>query len=320
MSSKSLINLGIAPDSGTGDSARKGGEKINILFSDIYANFGDNPVGNDPSGDNYGYRVSYDEYEYKVGELHPAGRYQTVYFSTPSSTLAYDATKGYGVNSGGSFVTTGLDGIPNIYKDSEWYFLSRGECITADLSQVTSGNVHFVLPLAVAGDTIIIRDTLDTWGGKVLNIWTTPYEFQNSTQVTEWAAATGGSYSDTNTTALAVDGTQVPYKAVTSHDNGADVTFADNSGQSNVIFATGNVELTFIYRGPTIGWVTKTNALDTTDFVSDVFADSDSLTSLLDTSTFRKVLSETLFNDSDNLSLLVKQPVFIKVLKDALGL
>ena len=45
MSSKDLINLGTAPDSGTGDTARKGGMKINNLFADIYANYGDNPIG-----------------------------------------------------------------------------------------------------------------------------------------------------------------------------------------------------------------------------------------------------------------------------------
>ena len=48
MASKDLINLGTTPDSGTGDSARRGGLKINNLFADLYSNFGDSLVGCEP--------------------------------------------------------------------------------------------------------------------------------------------------------------------------------------------------------------------------------------------------------------------------------
>ena len=56
MATKDLINLGISPDSGTGDSARKGGAKVNDLISDVYSKFGDNPIGQDVDKPFYGYR------------------------------------------------------------------------------------------------------------------------------------------------------------------------------------------------------------------------------------------------------------------------
>ena len=86
MATKDLINLGISPDSGTGDSARKGGSKINELFSDVYSKFGDNPIGQDIDKPFYGYRRRFGEFEYRVGELHPAGKYLNISFRTPDST------------------------------------------------------------------------------------------------------------------------------------------------------------------------------------------------------------------------------------------
>ena len=196
MSNKDLINLGISPDSGTGDSARRGGEKINTLFADVYSQFGDNPVGQDPSQPFYGYRQPFFEYEYKVGELHPAGRFIPIEFKTPAVELAYDSEWGWGYNNTGTAIDTDGDGIPDIYRDSEWYFLSRGERIDADLSQVDSERkVHFVLPLAVPGDQVVIRDGYSTWkNNRFINIWTTPYEFSTVRQVEEWQQNTG--YTD----------------------------------------------------------------------------------------------------------------------------
>lgn len=198
MSNKDLINLGYSPDSGTGDSARRGGEKINNLFADIYTQFGDNPVGQDPSQPFYGYRRPFYEYEYKVGELHPSGRFIPIKFKTTKSyDRLYNEFYGWGYNSTGSLVDSDNDGIPSIYRDSEWYFLSRGEAIEADFTEVDSDSqVHFVLPLAAPGDTIIIRDGFGTWNDDnnrkniLVSFWTTPYDFQSLAQVQEWEQAT----------------------------------------------------------------------------------------------------------------------------------
>lgn len=193
MSNKDLINLGISPDSGTGDSARRGGEKINTLFADVYSQFGDNPVGQDPSQPFYGYRQPFFEYEYKVGELHPAGRYVPIEFKTPAVNLAYDSEWGWGHDNTGAIVDTDGDGIPDIYRDSEWYFLSRGEQIDADLTNVDpERSVHFVLPIGVPGDQVVIRDGFSTWKNNIfINIWTTPYEFSSIDQINEWKTNTG---------------------------------------------------------------------------------------------------------------------------------
>lgn len=187
MSTKDLINLGVYPDSGTGDSARRGGEKINNLFADIYANFGDNPVGNDNTANWYGVRRQFQEYEFKVGELHSVGKFITAIFKS-QATHKTPGTDGWNL----SVDSTG-SGIPDIYEDSEWYFLSRGENLNLDLSRVdTAGHVHLVLPLAVAGDRIIIRDMFGTWGTKKISVWTTPYDFQSIAQVQNWATYTEG--------------------------------------------------------------------------------------------------------------------------------
>jgi len=177
MSSKSLLNLGIAPDSGTGDSARRGGEKLNTLFADIYSNLGDNPVGQDPNQPFYGYRRVFDENEYKVGELHPAGKFTVVGFRShdseglrvvPDSELGYNSTE--------------------ILEDSEWFFLSRGENLSLDLREVDSeGTVHLVLPLGYPGDRIFVKDTFNSWGNKRISVWTSPYEFKSKEQVQEWS-------------------------------------------------------------------------------------------------------------------------------------
>ena len=215
MANKDLINLGISPDSGTGDSARRGGEKINTLFADIYTQLGDNPVGQDPNEPFYAYRRPFYEYEYKVGELHPAGRFIPIQFTTTNSIQRlYDQRWGWGYDQNGNLIDSDGDGVPDIYRDSEWYFLSRGEKIDADFTKVSKdGQVHFVLPIGVPGDSIIVRDGFGTWdyadrsdseqdsdnhvrqgsGNKNIHVsfWTTPWEFQSLNQIREWETATG---------------------------------------------------------------------------------------------------------------------------------
>ena len=198
MAVKQLINLGSSPDSGTGDSARLGGEKINTLFADVYANLGDNPVGNNPRGPYYGIRRPIREYEQIVGEIHPAGRFVPIEFTGDSDkdviSVNWDSDHGHGLDTG-SVTQLQFDNAqtaPIIYRHKNWYFLSRGESVTLDLSNVPSmEDVHIVLPLGVAGDIIKVRDSLGTWTGKHVNVWTTPYEFQDSDQELAFCSAHG---------------------------------------------------------------------------------------------------------------------------------
>lgn len=273
MAEKSLINLGVSPDSGTGDSARRGGEKINNLFADIYANLGDNPLGNDPSGNNYGYRKTFSEADYKVGELHAAGKWGLVGFRT-TGAVTY-STAGYGVSAGGTFIDTNGDGIPNIYDDSEWYFLSRGEQVGLDLSAIANGGkVHIVLPLGFQGDCIKIRDTLRTWQNKEICVWTTPYDFRNSAQVTAWAAntpgITTGGYPDSDAVRIqdvgSSDGFPV-FKTSASTVSALTGTypriyqkFTHVGGKSpitisNTLLYKSSREVEFVFRGPGEGWI-----------------------------------------------------------------
>lgn len=278
MSTKNLINLGVYPDSGTGDSARRGGEKINNLFADIYANLGDNPVDNDTTSPTYGSRIRFNEFEFKVGELHPAGKLATVEFKTPTSKSGYismpDAELGW--DDTAISTTLGSAHIPDIYKDSEWYFLSRGEYITADLTEVVSGGmVHFVLPLAVAGDRIVIRDTFSTWKDKTLSVWTTPYDFQNTTQVSNWQKNAEGfehlQYPDSDSVTITTqtgESYYVPYKSGASglastyegihqkfrrvDPDGSGISWT--RGRSPFYIDDSDIELEFFYQGPDKGW------------------------------------------------------------------
>lgn len=287
MASRDLINLGISPDSGTGDSARRGGEKINTLFADIYTQFGDNPVGQDPDQPFYGYRRPFFEYEYKVGELHPAGRFIPIKFKqTDSRTNLYDSQWGYGYDNSGAVIDADGDGIPDIYRDSEWYFLSRGEQIDADLSQMPAeGVAHFVLPIGVPGDQIIIRDAYGTWDSdKFINIWTTPFEFQSIAQITEWESATGvaGETIDSETISIfsPLDGTsytsnwhkvKVPTAIETVYPR-MDQPFALSrttdpyQGLSPVYFQNiPRYQLEFLFTNYEDGWIVRQVALDAAD-------------------------------------------------------
>lgn len=270
MASKDLINLGVSPDSGTGDSARRGGQKINNIFADVYTNFGDNPIGNDPTAPFYGYRRTFTEWEYKVGELHPAGRWPVVKFKTPAvgdSDRLYTAGWGYGVDNTGAFVDADGSGTPDIYEDSEWYFLSRGEQVCLDLTEVSNGNdIHIVLPLAKMGDVVKIRDVRSTWALKTLNVWTTPYEFTTDAQLAEWVTNTPETNSlapDSDAWSISNDIGELKassYKKVATlttdpRVNADFVTDPTNPKQSPINLSNiENAEVTFLYRGPDLGW------------------------------------------------------------------
>lgn len=296
MAAKDLINLGTTPDSGTGDSARRGGMKINNLFADIYSNFGDNPIGNDPNNAFYGYRRPFQDYEYKVGELHPAGKYTIVQFksggpSTPRDTIN---SHGWGVDSEGVFVDSNADGVPDIYRDSEWYFLSRGERITADLREVAQGRtVHMVLPLARAGDVIEVRDSFSSWQHKNISIWTTPYEFITPEQITEWKTHTPeaqGTYPDSEAVSI-TDHLGVKYYPVYKRVNFGNLDVHDSDiknnypkldqkfeiidGKSYVNFSTAKDNtLIFTYQGPDMGWVLRRTTLISTQQIMNARQDN----------------------------------------------
>ena len=278
MSTKDLINLGVYPDSGTGDSARRGGEKINNLFADIYANLGDNPVDNDTSSGTYGSRIRFNEFEFKVGELHPAGKMVTVEFKTPGTKSGFLGlpTADTGWDDTSISTTFGDVNIPDIYKDSEWYFLSRGERITADLTEVVAGGmVHLVLPLAVAGDRIVVRDTFGTWRDKTISVWTTPYDFQNAGQVSNWQKYAEGFehivFPDSDSVMITKQTGEkyyVPYKSGSEllsstyegiyqkfrrvNPDGTGITWT--LGRSPFYINDSEVELEFFYQGPDKGW------------------------------------------------------------------
>ncbi|MCG7944888.1 MAG: hypothetical protein N0C84_00930 [Candidatus Thiodiazotropha taylori] len=278
MSTRDLINLGVHPDSGTGDSARKGGEKINTLFSDIYANFGDYPIENNPASDHYGLIYSANpnqDLNYKVGELHATGYYIPVGFSetggTSMSPDGFDNT-----------TISGADGIPDIYKDSEIYFLSRGEMINADLTDIPEGSpAHFILPLASPGDQVKIMDGFGTWSKKHISIWTTPHEFQTQTQIDNWKEYynVGGFDTTTNLTKVAsikILGNLEPVNcSFKKYDSPVDAQYSiefnpdtvngHTLSQSNFQPDSERLELWFTYIGPSDGWICKKVILETPD-------------------------------------------------------
>jgi len=279
MAIKELIYLGTSPDSGTGDSARKGGVKINNLFADIYANLGDNPVGNDPNAPFYGYRRPIREFEQVVGEIHSAGRFVPVSFTNEDdSENAMAAVNfnleadGWGVEIDGGqrqFVETDTSAAaPNIYRNRRWYFLSRGERVALDLSRIPDGEkVHIVLPLAVAGDQVHIRDTLGTWGNKDINVWTTPYEFRDADQVTEFYDSHRITESEFDSDCVSItqpDGEKFacPYKGQLETVPGVGIPAVPYDHEdsdiesSHIKFASLlNGDVIFTHRGPSRGWV-----------------------------------------------------------------
>lgn len=308
MAIKELIYLGTSPDSGTGDSARRGGEKINSLFADVYANLGDNPVGNDPNGPFYGYRRPIREYEQVVGEIHGAGRFVPVEFDSeldPDSgdvgPVRWDSEYGFGIDTGWMepddpdselshprLETSNTGTAPDIYRHRSWYFLSRGEAATLDLSELFEGHdVHIVLPLATAGDLVTIRDSLGSWGGQIINVWTTPYEFRTKAQILEFLNAHKIDSDQLNSRAVSIrqpDGEVkvCTYKSMRSPHSDFDsetrlrVNFSPDSDRtrSQVRFTSAeNAEITFSYLGPQSGWVYSQTSLIAS--ATDVLAKQD---------------------------------------------
>lgn len=307
MANKDLINLGITPDSGTGDSARLGGTKINTLFADIYSRFGDLAVDNDNTSATYGQRPPLDQYEYKVGELHPAGRPRRIVFYDDSDGAWYfdqvtqrqvryqlfNAQTGWN----DSFPTYNIDNveIPALYLKKNWYFMSRGEVIIADLSYVTDSDVHIVLPLARVGDVCVIRDAFGALSGnRAINVWASPYKFlpyrPTPSSNPEWGTVpqaardffentpgfkeAGGTANDSeiqNTTqvrsslTLNVNSCYTNYGEFTGgaaflnfRYTGTDTGNALPGAQ--FVAPWSNIELTFL--GPQLGWVSRVTSLE----------------------------------------------------------
>lgn len=282
MGTRDLINLGLSPDSGTGDSARKGGAKINDLFADVYQNFGDNPIGTDNAQSYYGYRRDFGEFEYRVGELHPAGKYQRVGFRSTgvdsdtggSGTKLFDSEIGFKI-----FADSDADGVPDLYLDSEMYFLSRGEQIDIDMTGVdNTRRVNVVLPLAQVGDVVRIRESRESIsGGKEINVWTTPYNFADSDQRVEWSQATAGngtSYPNSNHTQVRdYNGTFQNCAASKVNDSEGFLNYNIAFGgtvasgsyvSSPVKLRTNSTIYDFVYCGHDVGWVFNTTPIRTT--------------------------------------------------------
>ncbi len=139
MATKDLINLGTAPDTGTGDSARSGGTKINTLFVDTYNTLGDFPLNTDTSSISYGQKQVSNTTDYVVGELRPAGQWKTF--------VAEDTN------------------LSTVNTTTQVLEVLRGEQITLDLgdSNFTASAINIILPLANPGDIIKIRDIKGTW-------------------------------------------------------------------------------------------------------------------------------------------------------------
>ena len=278
MATKDLINLGISPDSGTGDSARKGGAKINDLLSDVYSKFGDNPIGQDIDKPFYGYRRRFGEFEYRVGELHPAGKYLNISFRTVNANRDSDYTTGFKLldQTRGWRIDADSDndGIPDLYLDSEFYFASRGETIDVDVSGVdVNRTAHVVLPIAQAGDVIKIRESRGSFSnGRSMSIWTTPFRFKDSDQRAEWKNNSNNVVAPQNkhTFVRDIDGTfqnasafSIPFDsegAVFSQRSlGYGVSYAGELGsygiKSSIELNSNHSIYEFTYSGHDIGWV-----------------------------------------------------------------
>lgn len=300
MASKELINLGTSPDSGTGDTARKGGMKINNLFADVYSNYGDNPIGNDPDGKNYGYRQTFGSNEYKVGELHQATKFRRVTFDSDAE-LSFYRDEGYVLkDSDGTIYEVGETKIPAIYQSNEFYFASRGEQITPDFSKLPENTVaHIVLPLARAGDRVIIKDSLSHVSStKQLSFWTTPYEWKSKAQADEWITNTPEannpsvvSKDHTNikpptTAALSCSIRETSYVSelitagyVNQTFAGVTNSFDANKPKSPITIEDAGKTIEFLYRGHDQGWAYSIKSItgngDEFHKITDTFNDSE---------------------------------------------
>lgn len=266
MGTRDLINLGLSPDSGTGDSARKGGTKINDLFADIYTQLGDNPINTDKNTSFYGYRRTFSDFEYKVGEIHPAGKYARIGFRTTDIYArpgVYNDSDGFNL-----YVDSDGNGVPSLYSDSEIYFLNRGELVDIDLTGLSSSkNAHLVLPLANTGDVVRVRESRDSISpGQKINVWTTPFAFKDSDQRVEWSKNSGGGFPNYKHAYIRdYDGV---FKNATVARTGqeffmdSDIPYLGGANATSNIQLTGNTtEYEFVYLGHTQGWVFNTRKI-----------------------------------------------------------
>lgn len=294
MANKDIINLGITPDSGTGDSARLGGAKINTLFADIYSRFGDLAIDNNPNSPTYGQRPALREYQYQVGELHPAGRYRRIAFYNDSDGawaggVRYNLFRGGILGWDDTFPLVNVEGlqIPALYLKKNWYFMSRGEAINADLTY-TDSDVHIVLPLARVGDVCRIRDVNGTWGpSRGVNIWTSPYQFIPSALGPGIIPDTAANFFE-NTPGFTTSGGASPIQSIAfatsvyttstplPEDNRSyknysfftgDASFLNyeygglSNGDSRTTFRQAYSEVELIFLGPQYGWVPRVTFL-----------------------------------------------------------
>ena len=295
MAARDLINLGIAPDSGTGDSARKGGAKINDLFADIYTNFGDAPINTDNDKPYYGYRRTFGEFEYKVGELHATGKFKPISFRTTGldseASGYFDSDFGWSIRA-----DVDSDGIADLYLDSEFYFLSRGEMIDIDVSGVdNNGVINLVLPLAARGDVVKIRECRGSLNnGKSINVFTTPLEFKDSDQYVEWLSKNNEAtppidhtYIRNSTgTFVGASVRKVEYdsEAADFHKRSlgygigfGGVVSSNTPTKSNINLTSANVVYEFVYAGNDVGWIyNTTNTLYVAPSTDDFFVHTDS--------------------------------------------
>lgn len=280
MANKDLINLGITPDSGTGDSARLGGAKINTLFADIYSQFGALATNTDTTSPFYGTPLPIPQFANQVGELHPSGNYRHVRLTPDSDHGLFDNTP---ANTGWNDQRLAyIDGVavPELYTLSNWYFMSRGESITLDMSLFAPPETDppfpgtqaafIVLPLAQVGDTVRIRDSYGTWfaDGYALPIyifasplqWTSGEQIQNFINYNTTSGY--GTDADVSRAAnLSTDGisfVSASYKTYAP-------SFAPGSGYTyNRVAPSWNIryaELELVYLGPYTGWVMRRSDL-----------------------------------------------------------
>lgn len=275
MANHDIINLGLTPDSGTGDSARLGGTKINTLMADIYSQMGDLAIDTNNQSLTYGQRTYLQQYQYQVGELHPAGRYRRVVFYDDSDANLFNNASGWN-----DTLTTTIQGVkvPVIYTKKNWYFMNRGEAISADLINCTKP-VNIVLPLGRAGDVIRIRDIFGTWSStRTIRVWTTPYQFQTGTAYdseiilnffsnTPGFKQAGGTYEDSdiinapqiNNSTTPTPSNNASYKSWTT---GAPYTFLSSSFGTPFTNSTAFTELEFVFLGPQRGWTVRAASLN----------------------------------------------------------
>lgn len=226
MSFKPLIDLGAGADTGTGDSPRSGGAKINYLMADIYNQLGDNPLDFDQTSPYYGTR-SLIINDSLVGDLHPSGYWHKVTALSPGQLRSIDNS------------------------DGNTFYASPGEQLIIDFSELnTSESFNLILPLANKGDVIKIRDAYNTLiDSKILKVWTTPLEYTGTGTwlYGERVLENPGALPSNNHTKI--NGNNYSYTAVSSVGNTA-ISLAPDG----LNFTDKGLTIEFVYSGDNIGW------------------------------------------------------------------